>query len=242
MTEPNTPPAEKPASFIEDLIDIYLQPADVFRRRENASIWPPLLTVTLLLAVFSFANANVLQPIYDAEFSRQMAIVVKQNGPASAGAMEKARGFTEMATRFGAIIGVPIFVFILAAVTWLVGKLFGSKQTFHAALIVSAYAFFPRVLESVTNGIQGLLMDPASLTSLSRIQFSVARFMEPESTNAVVFALMTRLDLFTLWVTVLLAVGMCITGRISRGQAVAFGVTMWVLGSLPALRNGYMAM
>jgi hypothetical protein len=243
MTEStvSAPPVEK-ASFFEDLVDIFFAPAAVFRRREKDSFWPALLTVTVLLAVFTFANGNVLQPIMDAEWAKQTALAVKRGGPDAAAAMDKARPFTEMAQKFGAVVFVPIFVLILAFFSWLIGKLFGSKQVFHAALVVVSYTFMVRVVESVVNGIQGLVMDPGSLTGLSRIAIGPARFMDPTTTNPLVMALLTRLDLFTLWVTVLLAVGVCVTGKISRGSAVAFGITMWVLGSLPALRAAYVAM
>lgn len=243
MTEStvSAPPVEK-ASFFEDLVDIFFAPAAVFRRREKESFWPALITVTLLLAVFTFANANVLQPIMDAEWAKQTALAVKRGGPQAAATMEKVRGFTETAQKFGAVIAVPIFVLILSVFTWLIGKLFGSKQLFHAALVVVSYTFMVRVVESVVNGIQGLVMDPAALTGLSRIAIGPARFMDPASTSPLVMAMLGRLDLFTLWVTVLLAVGMCVTGKISRGRATVFGITMWVLGSLPALRTAYMTM
>jgi hypothetical protein len=245
MTEPiagTAAPAQK-ASFFEDLIDIFFQPADVYRRRETGSYWPALLTVTLLLAVFTFANANVLQPIFDAEWSRQAALAAKRGGgQAAIDAMNKMRPMIETGQKFGAVVFVPVFIFVLGLVTWLVGKLFGAKQTYHAAVMVVSYAFMVRVIEAVLNGIQGLLMDPASLTALTKIQMSPARFLDTESTNPLLLALLGRVDLFTIWLTVLLAVGMYVTGKISRGRAAAFGVTMWILGSLPALRNGYMAM
>src|SRR6266567_14252 len=155
MTEPNvsppaihesTPtPAEKPASFWEDLIDIFFDPADVFRRRERASPWPAILTVTVLLAVFTFANANVLQPIFDAEFARQTATILKNNPQVPAERMQQVRSYGEMAQRFGAIIGVPIAVGLVGMLAWLLGKLFGSKQTLNAAFVVVAYSFMPRV-------------------------------------------------------------------------------------------------
>jgi hypothetical protein len=48
--------------------------------------------------------------------------------------------------------------------------------------------------------------------------------------------------LITLWVTVLLAIGVYATGNITKARAVVFGVLIWVIGSLPMVRAGYMAM
>ena len=73
MTESTANAAAAPAkspSFWEDVIDIFYQPAEVFRRREGKSAWPPLLFVSIAIGVIVFATFNTLQPIFDAEFAR----------------------------------------------------------------------------------------------------------------------------------------------------------------------------
>jgi hypothetical protein len=127
-------------------------------------------------------------------------------------------------------------------ITWLVGKLFGSKQTFEAAIGVAAWAYMPRVLGAVIGGVQGLILDPAKLTGAAAISLSPARFFDPDSTNAVLMAVLTRFDLITIWVTVILAVGLYVTGKVSKEKAVIFGIVMWLLGMLPSLRQAYMSM
>ena len=44
-----------------------------------------------------------------------------------------------------------------------------------------------------------------------------------------------RIDLFTLWVTVLLVLGLIHAGKMPREQAVLAGAVLWVLGAMPAL-------
>ena len=39
----------------------------------------------------------------------------------------------------------------------------------------------------------------------------------------------------TIWVTVLLAIGLSVTGKVSRGNAAIAGMLVWILGSLPGL-------
>jgi hypothetical protein len=239
------PPAEKPASFWEDLIDIFFQPADVFRRRESASFWPPLLVVAVLLALFTIANANVLQPLIEAEMTRQMNQAMKTNPQFTPAMAERGRAIAEKfqeVVRYGTVVAVPIFALVYGLWIWLFGKLFGSKQTFNAAMVVVSYAFVTRVLESIINAVQGLLMDPSSLTALTKIQISPARFLDPDTANPVLLVLLSRLDVFVIWFWVLAAIGLYVTGRVSRGKAAAFGVLMWVLGALPALRGAYMRM
>jgi len=242
MTEStSTPIAAAPkASFWEDVIDIFVSPAAVFRRRQNTSVWPPMLFVALSVAIIFFATFNTLEPIFDAEFSRATAKMMAQNPQLTPEMMEKGRAFQTGIAKYGLGILVMISMFVIGFVSWLVGKMFDSKQTFNAALVVAAWSYMPRILGALINAIQGLLMDPAKLTSLLAISLSPARFMDPESTNPILYQMAGRLDLITIWVTVLLAIGLAVTGKVTKGRAAIFGVIIWVVGSLPQIRQAMM--
>ena len=69
-----------------------------------------------------------------------------------------------------------------------------------------------------------------------------SRFFAPDQPSPIAYQFMGRLDLITIWVTVLLAVGLYVTGKVSKGRATIFGILMWLIGALPALRQAYMAM
>ena len=91
-------------------------------------------------------------------------------------------------------------------------------------------------------GVQGLLMDPSKLNSAMSFSLSPARFMDPDTANAGLLQLAARVDLITIWVTVLLAIGMYVTGRVSKGRAAIFGVLIWAVGGLYAIRAAYLQM
>ena len=74
------------------------------------------------------------------------------------------------------------------------------------------------------------------------ISLSPARFLDPDTANPLLLQALGRLDLFTIWVTVLLSIGLYATGKVSKGKAVAFGIVYFIIGSLPALRQGFIAM
>jgi hypothetical protein len=237
-----TPSKPAQSSFWEDVIDIFFQPAEVFRRRADRSVWPPMLFVAIGIGIIFFATFNTLEPIFAAEFTRNTAKMMAKNPQITQEMMDKQRAIGESITRYGVAVVILISMFILGVFAWLVGRLVGSKQTFQAALVVAAWSYMPRVLGAVINGVQGLLMDPAKLTSQQSISLSPARFMDPETSNQLLFQLMGRFDLITIWVTVLLAIGLYVTGKVSKERAVVFGILIWIVGSLPALRTGYMAM
>jgi len=230
------------SSFWEDVIDIFYQPAEVFRRRQNRSVWPPMLFVAISIGVIFFATFNTLEPLFAAEFTRQTASVMAKNPQITQEMMDKQRAIGESFTRYGIGVVILITMFILGVAAWLIGKLVGSKQTFQAALVVAAWSYMPRVLGAVIGGVQGLLMDPAKLTGQMSISLSPARFMDPDTSNPLLFQLMGRFDLITIWVTILLAIGLYATGKVSKDRAAVFGILIWIVGSLPALRTAYTAM
>src|SRR5690242_13464936 len=227
MTEPSAvaaPAAPKQASFWEDLVDIFFSPAAVFRRNENKSLLPPLLFVAIAIGVIFFFTFNTLEPIFDAEFTKGTAQALKANPQINQEALAKMKGVQENIARYAVGVIMLVTVLVVGSLSWIVGKLVGSAQTYHAALVVAAWSYMPRVLDSVAGGVQGLLMDPANLTSRLAISLGPARFLAPDTPNPIVYQLLGRLDLITIWVTILLSVGLYVTGKVSKGRAATFGV------------------
>jgi hypothetical protein len=244
MTESTAPAVVAPkTSFWEDVFDIFVSPAAVFRRRQNSSIWPPMLFVAISIGIIVFATFNTLQPIFDAEYSRAIAKAIAknpQNAQATTDAMNKFRSVGENFGRYGVGVIMLVTMFVLGTVSWLLGMLVGAKQTYNTALVVAAWSYMPRVLGVLINGVQGLLMDPENLKGPLSISLSPARFMDPETSNQLLYQIAGRFDLITIWVTVLLAIGLYVTGKVSKGSAAVFGVLIFVVGALPALRQALM--
>ena len=237
MTESTAPAVVAPkTSFWEDVFDIFVSPTAVFRRRQNSSVWPPMLFVAISIAIIVFATFNTLQPMFDAEFSRAIA-KSSQAAQAPPEALNRMRTVGENVGRYGIGVLMMLTMFVVGAIAWALGKMFGSKQTFNAALVVAAWSYMPRVLGSLLGGVQGLLMDPENLKGQLSISLSPARFMDPDTSNQILYQMAGRLDLITIWVTVLLSIGLYVTGKVSKGSAATFGVLIWLIGALPALRQ-----
>jgi len=177
----------------------------------------------------------VLQPVMDAEFSRGAAAAMKKNPAITAEMMAKSRPIGEAIAKYGAIVFVPVGMFLTGLVLWICGKFADAKESLAAAIMVAAYAFVPRILEAVLAGVQGLLLDPASLDGRFRLSLGVGRFLDPNTASPLLLALVGRVDVFTIWVTVLLAIGLSVTGKIPRSRAAMVAVIVWILGALPQL-------
>lgn len=229
------------AAVWEDFIDILYAPSLVFARRAHGSFWIPFFVVTFAIGGLFFLNSGVLQPVMEGEFNRAMAVAMRSNPRLTP---EMAEGFRQTGMRVAQVAGflfVPMAIVLTGSVTWLIGKLFESRQAYTAALVVAAYAWVPRILEAVLNGLQGLLLDPSQLNGRFRLSLGVGRFFDPDTTSPIFLAFVGRIDVFTIWVTVLLAIGLSVTGGINRARAAVAAPLIWTAGALPILLQAFRA-
>ena len=198
----------KAPSFWEDVIDIFVQPAEVFRRRQFKSAWPAVLFVTIVIGVISYFTFGTMFSMIDGDIKRSMAAQMAKSPQFTQELADKARAGSE---KFGPFVVGPfmlITMVVVGLIAWLVGKLVGSKQTVGVAMVVVGWSYMPRVLGVVITAIQALVMDTSNLTSVAQLSLSAARFLDPDKANPLVYQLATRVDLITIWVTVLLAIGL----------------------------------
>jgi hypothetical protein len=230
------------AGLWEDFVDIFYAPSSVFARRADGKFGMALLLFVVVGTVLVFLTKNATQPIMDAEFARQTAAAMRKNPNLTAEQMASGRGIFETFAPIFFAIGLTVSVFGAGLVLWLVGKLFDAKESAAAAIMIATYSEVPRLVQILTNAAQGLIMSPEKLNSMNAVAFNLARFMDPDKASPVMIALASRVDLFTIWVTVLLAIGLHVVGKIPKQQAgIAAGIT-WLVGALPAvfgaLRSG----
>ena len=241
MSGTATTPAPEKASVWEDFLDIFYAPSAVFARRENGNFWIPMLVVTVFLGVLVLVNSRVMDPIIAAESQRAMAKAMADNPQLTPEMAAQMSGVTSVITKVSTFIGMPIVIFLVGVVLYLVGKIFGAKQTYHAALVVAAYAYVPKIIEGVLGGLQGFFVDPAQLDGRYRLTLGLGRFLDPDTASPVLIGLLGRVDIFTIWVTVLLAIGLSVTGRIPRAKAAMAAAVVWVVGALPGVIGGLFA-
>jgi Yip1 domain len=228
-------PTPSKASLWEDFVDIFYAPSSVFARRSDGKFGMPLLFLVVVCAVLAFLTKNAMQPIMDAEFARQSAAMVRKNPNVTAEQMASGRAFFETLGPLFFAVFLTLSVLGTGVVLWLVGKLFDAKESVTAAIMIATYAEVPRIVQILTNAAQALFMSPEKLNAANSVAFNLARFMDPDNTSAVMIALVSRVDLFTIWITVLLAIGLHVVGKIPKQQAAIAAAITWVVGALPAV-------
>ncbi len=230
---PDAPMLPK-ADLVEDFIDIFHAPRAVFARRANSGFFLVMCIVTVLLGCLFLANRGTMEGVIDAEIARGMAEAVKSTPAMTQEQIDMGKKFAGYSVTFVAFVGVPIAMLLTGLGAWLTARALGATLSYTAATMIAAYSYTPRVLEALGITAQGLLLDTSGLRGRYQLSLGVARFLDPEMSPGLL-GLAGRLDLFTLWVTVLLAIGIAVVAKLPRDKAIAAGAIMWLFGALPSL-------
>jgi hypothetical protein len=237
------PFADTTPSAFTDALEIFYAPSDVFERRKlEPSFGLPLIILVLAIGSLFFVSRGAMDPIFEAEFKRGIAQAMKQNPQLTP---EMAEKFKETSKKFTPliVIGYAFFGPLLAGVAlWLAGKVVGAKQELAAACMVATFAFYPRIPEGIVNALQALLLPEESLVGRYSVSLGIGRFLNPDTTSPLLLALVGRIDVFTIWMTVILAIGLSVTGKIPRSQAALAAALVWLIGALPAVLGALRAM
>ncbi|HXY31008.1 MAG TPA: YIP1 family protein [Gemmatimonadaceae bacterium] len=235
MSGPATP--AKPTPLWEDFVDIFVSPAEVFERRQRASFALPLLILTVLVGALYLGTRPALQPVFDAVWERQgVPAMMRRNPQMTADQIAGAKKFQEnIISPIAITLSIPISVALTALALWLLGRLVDAKQDLRASFVVSTYSYFPKVLAFAAAAIIASLSDPASLTSVFSATLGVGHFLSPDTTSPIALALLGRIEVFILWTTVLLGIGLHVVGKVSMAKAMGVAAIIWVLGALPGI-------
>jgi hypothetical protein len=224
--------ASKAPSVWEDFIDIFISPSEVFARRQNGNWFIPMIVVTVIVFAIYLGTRSLTQPAFDADFARGMAAAMRQNPQLTPDQVAKGKSVYETFFIFAAFFAIPIATLFVGLCTWVVGKLFDATIGFGAALVVAAYAAFPKILQPIAGGLIAFFSDPSTLTSATKITASPAHFFDISTTSPVVLLLLSRFDVFTIWCTILLGIGLAVIGKIPRSKAMLAAVIVWALSSV----------
>jgi hypothetical protein len=224
------------ASVAEDFVDIFTSPSKVYARRAKASPMVPFLVVCVVMIALFFSSKNVLAPIFEAKMQQGIAQSMKANPQITPEMMEKSKPITNVVINVFGVIGVPVLLLFTSLILWIIGRFFmSSSLTYGTALLILCYSWFPRILGGVLGIVQGLVMDVSKFTEPGQVGAGIARFIDPASMSVGLYTLLSQIDLFTIWSTVLVVIGLMYAGKLDKSKATVAGVIMFVCGCIPSL-------
>ena len=194
-----------------------------------------MVVLTIVGAALALGLKDAIQPALDADTARGMAKVLEQNPEITAEQLQATQVFQDKAITIAFIAMFPLLALLVGLLLWLMGKFVGATETLRQAVLIATFASFPRLPGALAAGIQGLVLPEESLNGMGRLSIGPARFLDPDTASAMSVALAGRFDLFLIWITVLLAIGLKVIGKIPMNKAMVAAVLVWLIGALPAL-------
>ncbi|HUG01566.1 MAG TPA: YIP1 family protein [Longimicrobiales bacterium] len=224
-----SPAQEAPprAGLFEDIIDAFINPRALFARQRDPKFWGALIVFAILSGILLYAAGSAIAPVLQLEAMRAL-----EGNPAIEPGTPPPAFMTNPAFQAGvALVVGPVFVLILGVFVWLIGKFFGFAGSVGHGLAIAVFANYPRLLTPVAEVLQSLFIDVNALTSRLQLSLGPVRFLDPETTSANLRGVASRFDLTILWATVLIGIGLAVTGRMSAGRAAAAAAMVWLLAT-----------
>jgi len=226
------PSPDKPSNPFSRLIGVLFSPSRTFAEIARK---PDLVVPAIVIIVVFVIAAIVTVPRLDFEGVTREAIEAKNmSGPQA-----------EQAVRFGVAIGkgiqysLPLLLIGILAVAallyWLGVKLLGGEATYQQVFSVVLYGFTPVVIRQLVK-IPIVLskhdINPREAETMVRSSFA---FLTSFKANPLLFAFLTRLDLFGIWSLILIVIGLAAASRLSKAKTAGIVIVLWTVGTLVTL-------
>ena len=206
-TEPETPAL----SFPERLLGVFISPGETFEDvARKPGFWAPLIVIV----VATFAMIETM--VWKIGLERLARMGVEQSSRASSMSPEQIDQAVSMGVKvarvttpiFG-VLGPPIVLLIIAAVGILiVNVIFGGRAGFKTVFSLVCYADLVSLLGVIMAVALMFFGDPEHFNSQNFIPSNVGFFLNQHEVSKPLYALASSADIFSIWLLILLGVGL----------------------------------
>lgn len=226
---PSATPPEQTTSRADDYVDIFLSPADVFRRRQPKDWVQPFVILVVASLVVYIASLPAQSII--------MQSLAAQQGQ-SAEAVAAAQRFAGIGRIIGAI-AIPIVLIVACAYTgallWLGSRMVDAAVSFKQAFLIAVFARFITIPEGLFKA-GSLMLSARGGSAVHPMQdqsFGLLRFMNTTGLPAAVVPLLNQIDVFTIWQAAIWGIAIAMVAEAPRGRAITVAVIAWILAAAP---------
>lgn len=222
------PPVEPAAkNTFQRIAGVLFAPADTFR---DIARKPDIVMPLVILVILGFISAAILVPRMDfeammqeqmAQSGRQMSDADMERAARMGGAFGKVMAFASP------ILGVAVWA-IIAGVLLLAHRLFGGEGDFKQAFSTTIYAWIPTSISGIILTIVAAAKGEVNPATMNTLVKSNPAFLVEMKDNPILFALLSSLDIFTIWTLILFIIGFSTLARVSRGKSAAIVISLWL--------------
>ncbi|MBV9608909.1 MAG: YIP1 family protein [Acidobacteria bacterium] len=233
-----TPGTIAPLSEPQRIINTFIAPSKTFADVKRVGRW---WAPWLLISIFSYALVGVVaQKIgFDQVTENQLKLSPKraeqlEKSPPEdrARRMQFSVTITKTISLLIPLVNVIYFAFIAAVLLATMKFGAGAEITFATALAVTTYSYLPsivHVLLAIASVFAGA--DPEGFNFQNPVASNLGHLVSPASSPAV-YALLSKIDIFSIWICVLLAIGFASVSKLKRSTTMAIVFGWYVLVTL----------
>jgi hypothetical protein len=201
--------------------------ADIARRPRW---WIPVILIAILSTIYLNAFTqrvgweSVLRPAIERNANTQsMPVQQREQLITTAAGIYKYVGY-------GSVLLTLLYVFIVAVLLmFLFDTMMSAGVGLKRMMAVVAYGFLPLAIQTILSMVVLFLKDPEEFNLQNPLMFNVGAYLSPDS-PAALRALGSSIDVFSLWIIILLAIGVSSAARkMSFGKAFAGIAVPWAL-------------
>ncbi len=213
-------------SRVDDYIDIFVSPGQVFVRR-TAEEWVQPFVVLLIVSVVLYivslpANTVAMQ-------------AAAASNPQAAEAMQRMGGILRLVNGIIVPVAVAVLTLLIATGLWLAARAFDVPVGFKGALLVAVFSGFIGIPQSLARTASILLSNRDGVVDMTRdASFGILRFWGSDA-SPVLQGLLSRFDIFTIWQAAIWAIGLAVLGKVSKGRGIAAAALIWLLAAVPVM-------
>ena len=240
------PPAEgQPLSQAQRIINTYVAPSKTFTDiRRNASWWAPWLLGAIVSYLLVFAvgskvgweqvteNQIKMNPRQEARLEQ----IRQQNPEQYQRQLQISVTFTKVISYVIPVVSLVIVAVIAAVLMATFNFGLGTQISFMQAMAIVFYGFLPAVIRSLLASVTLLAGANTEAFSFSNpVGTNIAYYMNIAETPRWLYSLCSWIDLFTIWIFVLVGLGFAVVGKIKKEKGIAVLMAwyaLFVLGSV----------
>ena len=214
------------------LIGVFFSPGKAFADiARHPHWWVPVILIALLGTVYlniftqRVGWESVIRPVLErSQQIQSMTVQQREQLITNAARLYKYLGYG------GSAVGTLFYVFIVAVLLmFLFDTMMSAGIGLKRMMAIVAYGFLPMVIQTLLSLVVLLLKDPDEFNLQNPLMFNVGAYLSPDS-PAALRAFGSSIDLFSLWIIVLLAIGVSSTARkMSFGKALVTIMVPWAL-------------
>jgi hypothetical protein len=223
------PDQHQPAgmSEIARIAGVFFEPKKAFADIAARPRWivPLLLLIVTAFALsMMFAQKGVMRITVEQQMANNAQF---QQLPADQRAQR-----VEMGVKIGTIIGycipivIPVMFLLIALVMWgITSGILSAPVRFGQVFAIVAYAELPGLLKQIMIAIVVQIKNVGDINIQNPLMFNPGAFMDPQTSSKFIYTVASWLDLFTLWIILLMATGL----KAAAGKKLSFGGALFAV-------------